>query len=185
MISLYQNQETYTTQLRALEEAAKSHPDSADVRFLLAYHYITCDHQDAAVVMLQEVVRLQPKDELASDLLKMYSTAPEKSDAAATAAPDPELAKPAYPLEKLQGDWAAQDDTGSFKLHLDKSDAFTWTFTRDGQPQKVSGAYIVRGNNLVMQPDTGGTMLSTITLKDDGTLAFTPIGDSHSLSFHR
>jgi hypothetical protein len=36
-----------------------------------------------------------------------------------------------------------------------------------------------------MQPDSGGTMLSTIALRDDRTLALTPIGDSHELTFTR
>lgn len=181
MISLYQQQDTYTTQLRALEDAAKANPDQADLRFLLAYHYITCDHQDAAVVMLKDVVRLQPKDELAAELLKMYTPAPDGPDAAKSPAPD--LEKPAYPMEKLRGDWTAKDDSGTFKLHLGEKDDFQWSFARDGQPQSVSGAYIVRGNNLVMQPDSGGTMLSTITLEANGALKFTPIGNAHALTF--
>jgi hypothetical protein len=49
----------------------------------------------------------------------------------------------------------------------------------------VSGAYIVRGTNLVMQPDTGGTMVSTIALKNDRTLEFTPVGDAQKLTFTR
>ncbi|AMV20290.1 tetratricopeptide repeat protein [Planctomyces sp. SH-PL14] len=183
MISLYQNQDTYTAQLRALEDAAKASPDAADLRFLLAYHYITCDHKDAAVVMLKEVVRLQPKDELAAELVKMYSPAPDQP-AATAEAKAPDLEKPAFPMEKLEGDWTAKDDSGgAFKLHLGDKDVFTWTFTRDGQPQAVSGAYIVRGTNLVMQPDSGGTMISTIALKNDSTLSFTPVGNAKALTF--
>ncbi len=36
-----------------------------------------------------------------------------------------------------------------------------------------------------MQPDTGGTMISEIALKDDNTLSFAPIGDAEKLTFRR
>jgi len=191
MISLYSNKATYTAQLRQLESAVKANPKAADVRFLLAYHYLTCDYKDAAVALLKTVTELQPKDVLAADLVKMYTPAPDSAEGASTAstatpdAPAPDLEKPAYPLEKLQGDWVARDDRGEFALHLGKDDAFTWKFTREGKPQSVKGAYVIRGKNLVMQPDTGGTMLSEITLQNDQTLLFTPIGESQKLTFTR
>jgi hypothetical protein len=47
------------------------------------------------------------------------------------------------------------------------------------------GVYIVRGDSLVMQPDTGGTMVSTIALENDRTLKFTPVGDAEKLTFTR
>ncbi len=181
MISLYGNADDYSEQLRKLESAVLADKSAADVRFLLAYHYLTCDHKDAAINMLKEVTQLQPKDQLSADLLKMYAPdediPPPKTDA-----PPPNLEKPAYPMEKLKGDWTASDKDGQFALHLG-GDEFSWKFTRDGQPQAVSGAYVVRGNNLVMQPDSGGTMLSEITLKGDHTLIFAPIGEANKLTF--
>ena len=183
MISLYGNAQTYTNQLRALEDYVKTNPQSADARFLLAYHYITCDHKDTAVGFLKAVCKLQPKDQLAADLVKMYS--PQDDAAPAPDTPPPAVEKPAYPLEKLQGDWKASDADGQFQLTLGKDDKFTWKFTRDGQPQSVSGAYTVRGTNLVMQPDSGGVMLSDIKLKDDGSLLFSPIENGRKLTFTR
>src|SRR5690606_30417364 len=128
--------------------------------------------------------QLEPKDDLAAQLVKMYSPVSEESKQAEDA-PPPDLEKPAYPMEKLYGDWTATSDGGEFSLHLGDNDEFVWKFTRDGQPQSVSGAYIVRGNNLVMQPDTGGTMISTITLEGDQTLEFTPLQGSKKLVFRR
>ncbi|HUQ69451.1 MAG TPA: hypothetical protein VM165_08015 [Planctomycetaceae bacterium] len=181
MISLYSNPDTYSQQLRRLETAVKGNAKATDVRFLLAYHYLTCDHKDAAVKMLKEVSKLEPKDELAAELVKMYAPADETPAAPDT--PPPNLEKPAYPLEKLRGDWAARGDGGEFALHLGEKEDFSWKFTRDGKPQSVSGVYAVRGDNLVMQPDTGGTMLSTIALKDDRTLVFAPIDGGNKLTF--
>lgn len=183
MISLYGNATTYTNQLRALEDYVKTNPQSADARFLLAYHYITCDHKDTAVGFLKAVCKLQPKDQLAADLVKMYS--PQDDTAPAPDSPPPAVEKPAYPMEKLQGDWKATDGDGQFQLTLGKNDEFTWKFTRDGKPQSVSGAYAVRGTNLVMQPDSGGVMLSDIKLNDDGSLLFSPIDNGRKLTFTR
>jgi tetratricopeptide (TPR) repeat protein len=183
MSSLYSSNDVYTTQLRKLETAAAADPQSADERFLLAYHYLTCDQKDAAVSTLKQVVQLEPKDQLSADLLKMYGP-PIASPPTLAAAP-PDLAKPNWPPEKLQGDWKAKQGDGQFDLNLGADDAFTWKFDRDGEPQSVTGAYAVRGDNLVMQPDTGGTMLSQIALADDRTLLFTPIGDAERLTFHK
>src|SRR4029450_13805302 len=40
--SLYPDVDTYTAQLRALENYRDTHPKSADGHFLAGYHYMTC-----------------------------------------------------------------------------------------------------------------------------------------------
>jgi len=181
MISLYSSQEVYTQQLRALEAAAGSDPRSADMRFLLAYHYLTADHPEAAVEMWRQVVQINPGDKLSTDLLAMYG--PQTDAAPQPAALPPDLDKPAYSAEQLAGNWTAKKGDDSFGLKLGADGAFEWSFTHAGQAQTVTGAYALGGNNLVMQPDTGGTMLSTITLDDAGTLVFAPIGETEKLTF--
>lgn len=184
MISLYSNSETYTSHLRKLESYVQANPDAADAQFLLAYHYLTTGHTDDAVTLLKSVVQLQPKDNLSTQLIQMYSP-PSADPPKTTDTKAPDLEKPAYAMEKLYGDWTATHDDGTFSLHLGENDEFTWKFTRDGQPQSVSGAYAIRGQNLVMQPDSGGTMISTITLKNDKTLDFVPIENGTKLTFTR
>jgi len=70
MRSLYPSGEVYTAQLRALEAHRNEHPRSADARFLLAYHYITCGRHEAAARELEAVTLLLPSDKLAAKLLK-------------------------------------------------------------------------------------------------------------------
>lgn len=182
LISLYAKPETYTEQLRKLEASIKAKPDSADALFLLGYHYLTGNHQDEAVACWKRVVELQPDDNLSSQLVQMYSKT-DASESSKPSGPAPDLEKPAYPLPKLEGKWEAQSQDGQFALELKDDKTFNWTYTQDGKPQAVSGVYDIRGNNLVMQPNSGGTMLSTITLKDDQTLEFDPVGDSKELTF--
>lgn len=70
----YTNPDVYYSQLRALEQYRSLHPGSPEARFLLAYHYMSCGRNEAATVELQEVVRLNPKDQLASQLLAGLSS---------------------------------------------------------------------------------------------------------------
>jgi hypothetical protein len=184
MISLYSNPETYTDQVRKLEDAIRQSPESADLRFLLAYHYITQGHKDDAVALLKEVIQLQPKDKLSADLVKMYDPPSSATPPPAAASAD-NVKEPAWPMAKLEGNWTATGKDGEYDMTLAADDTFTWTFKRDGKDQKMSGAYVVRGKNLVLQPDSGGVMLSEISLKDDRTLEFSPIGEANKLSFKK
>lgn len=71
--SMYDQKETYTQQLRNLENFTKSHPESASSRFLLAYHYLSMGHMEHAVKTLEKVVQLQPEDHLAKSLLDVLT----------------------------------------------------------------------------------------------------------------
>ncbi len=69
LIGNYADANLYTEQLRGLEAYVKANPKSAAARFVLAYHYITQGHGDAAAGQLKEVVALQPSDTLSAQLL--------------------------------------------------------------------------------------------------------------------
>jgi tetratricopeptide (TPR) repeat protein len=65
MVGLYPDLDTYTSQLRELEDSVRSLGD-APQRFLLAYHYLVQGHKDAAAQQFQNVVKIQPNDELSA-----------------------------------------------------------------------------------------------------------------------
>ena len=58
MAGLYPSIDVYTAQLRKLEAFVTANPSSTAGRFVLAYHYLTQGHIDAAVAQLKEVVAL-------------------------------------------------------------------------------------------------------------------------------
>src|SRR5271166_1655729 len=98
LIGLYSDVNVYTGQLRALEASIKQNPQSAAARFVLAYHYLTAGHADAAISQLKDVTQLQPKDIVAAQLLRQLQqaspgwpgiapTTPAPAQAAAGAAP--------------------------------------------------------------------------------------------------
>jgi tetratricopeptide (TPR) repeat protein len=85
LASLYQNTDTHTQQLRALEAYVRENPEDAAAAFLLAYHYMTMGHLDAAVSMWERVARLLPEDELTPQLLDAFR--PDVAEPAAPATP--------------------------------------------------------------------------------------------------
>jgi tetratricopeptide (TPR) repeat protein len=99
LFGYYGDQARYTTQLRALEKYSHEKPNSAEARFLRAYHYLMTGHIDAAKEQLTEAVKLTPADKLAADLLKKYSgdVAAPPPPGAVPAAPQGAPAKPANP----------------------------------------------------------------------------------------
>lgn len=70
MATIYPDWNSYTPQLRALEEYVQRNPKEADGRFLLAYQYLVLGYKDQAVAQFRDVVRLEPKDQLSAALLK-------------------------------------------------------------------------------------------------------------------
>lgn len=180
--SLYPSTGAYAEQLRRLEDSIKQ-KDSADARFLLAYHYLTCDHKEAAIAQLKSVIKLQPKDEVAAQLLQMYAPG-ETGSSEPPPAPEKDI-PPAFPPEKLQGTWTAKDGDGQFTLVLSGDGKFTWTFTREGAPQTMEGTWSLQGNDLAMEPTAGGLMLSEVKLADDSTLDFAPLGQTTKLTFKK
>ena len=75
MVGLYPDADTYTNQLRALEAAVRATPDSAAGHFLLAYHYMVQGHNEAAVTQFQNVLTIQPGDQIAGSFVKALKPA--------------------------------------------------------------------------------------------------------------
>ena len=68
--AIYQNVDTYTSQLRGLEDYVKAHPKSAEGQFLLGVQYMTTGYSSDAHDHLTLAAQLTPKDKIVQDLLK-------------------------------------------------------------------------------------------------------------------
>jgi tetratricopeptide (TPR) repeat protein len=172
--SLYGNVADYTTQLRRLEAFVGENPNSSDARFLLAYHYLTAGHTDAARQQLGEVDKLTPGDRLVKQLLGV-------SAATDQAAPSPP-ARPApsddqsIKAEQLVGVWTAPGNNGSkFQMTLDKDSSFSWKFTSGKKSDEIKGIFAVEQNNLALEVNDGSVLLADISLAGNG-LQFKVIG---------
>jgi tetratricopeptide (TPR) repeat protein len=177
MSDFYPNVDVYTSQLRALERHRDQNPKAADIRFLLAYHYMTCGYSDSAVKELKEVVKLNPKDQLASQLLMGLSgekvPAPQPEPSAASA--------PSLPVDaaSLVGDWTASRPDGSaFAFTLGQDSAYTWKFDNGGQSQSYSGKYTLADGMLILKQDNNPVMIGQVTMVDGDRFNFKLVGDN-------
>ncbi|MDB5346305.1 MAG: hypothetical protein JWP89_4682 [Schlesneria sp.] len=182
MSSLYPSVETYTTQLRALEQYARQKPSAADAHFVLAYHYITGTHKEAAIKQLQEVARLQPSDQLTVQLIKgLGGEVPTQPGASQQPTPmpppaaDPQLAgddqppPPDIDPAKIIGRRTAKRSDGTtFTLDLTSDNKFTWSFERAGKKQSFGGTYTVDGAVLVLEREDKATMPGLVTIEGTG-----------------
>ncbi len=183
--SMYANAGIYTEQLRTLEGFTKANPQDAASRFLLAYHYMSCGHPDAAARHLQQVVKLMPNDRVAADVLKMVS-APQAGQPGETAQqPTPQppqeptrpAAKPVDPAT-LVGTWkAARPDGSKFDLTLTNDAKFTWSFAqKDQAAQAFGGNYSVEGNVLALERKDGGSLIAEVTPGGEAKFNFKLLG---------
>jgi tetratricopeptide (TPR) repeat protein len=178
MSSLYPSVDTYTQQLRALEDYVRQNPDSADARFDLAYHYLTAGHRDEAAKQLKDIVRLSPNDQVSRQLLAMIAPSESGSPSAAPAAspttePEPKRTAPS----SIVGNWKAPATAGgTVELTLLEDGRFTWKLTRQDKSQTFEGQYELTGTALVLEYSNGGTMVARVNSEGTDRFAFKMVG---------
>lgn len=179
--SLYPSTETYTTQLRVLEDYVRANPRSAEARFVLAYHYITCGHTNPAITQLKEVLGLKPQDQLSAYLLKTLTKTSGAASASATppsaeASADSAVENPAtaglpdIEGSKLVGTWTGQraKDPTRFTLTLTTDGKFTWGYQRNGKGNSFGGKYTTEGPMLMLERQDGASMPGIIKMTTTG-----------------
>lgn len=176
--SMYATISTYTDQFRDLEVYVKDNPSSADARFVLAYHYLTCGHPDSARKQYEEVLKLQPDDQLSAQLVKLLASEPA-AETGGQPVPQPPDAEPAdaehatppadIDATKIVGKWSAKrKDGAAFTLNLTPDSKFTWGFEQGGKKQEFGGKYSVDGAILVLERTDGAQMPGLVTLAGNG-----------------
>jgi tetratricopeptide (TPR) repeat protein len=176
MASLYPNIETYTSQLRKLEAFLSANPKSTGARFVLAYHYLTQGHTEAAVRQLKEIVALSPQDTLSAQLIKQFSP----SDAATETPAAPTATAPAAPAKQgnLVGSWTSHPsgDT-TIELRIGEDGAFTWNVTAKGKPRQLTGKWSLADDLLTLaQSGQGGALVGHIAWHADNKWSFRALG---------
>ena len=197
MASLYGNDVgQYTAQLRALENFTKSNSDDAGSQFLLGYHYMTTGHPESAAKEFASVVKLQPKDQVAKDLLALVNK-PKDGDVATAPAPREEAAPVSKPDENLRpidaaaiaGQWKSSREDGSkFDLDLRKDKTFSWKFDQGSRHEDIQGTFTTEGSLLLLQKKDGGSMVGHVAQDGEGKFTFKLLGapaDDPGLTFSR
>lgn len=185
MASLYPDVEQYTEQLRALEAFAKKNTDDAGAQFLLGYHYMTLGHPENAATEFSKVVKVQPKDRVAQDLLQLVDKPkegerpeplPEPGENVADTKPE-EPPPAAFKAEAVVGAWtASRDDGAKFNLDLNADKSFKWHYAQGDRHDEFAGTYSLEGSLLVLQRKDGGAMVGHLTPDGDGKFTFKMLG---------
>jgi tetratricopeptide (TPR) repeat protein len=162
LIGLYPDVDTYTNQLRALEAALRSNPNSTPERFLLAYHYLVQGHTDEAGREFANIAKVEPKDQLSASFAKALTKAKEMEAAETTtavagaqpsttsgkplvatsasvpnapgaAAPPAGATSSTHPAEALEPPPPPADMAGTWKAAATPDTAVTLTLKADGE----------------------------------------------------
>ena len=164
MAGLYPNIDVYTSQLRKLEAFVSANPTSTTSRFVLAYHYLTQGHTDAAVSQFKAVVALTPQDTLSAQLVKQFSPPAAAPDTAAATTASPPVATTAK-QGNLAGNWTAHPagDT-TINLRIGDDETFTWKVTAKGKPRQLTGKWSLTNNLLTLaQEGDAGALVGRVS----------------------
>jgi len=171
--SLFPSADVYTAQLRELEETRNLNKEDAAIRFLLAYHYLMLGHQESAVQELTKVVELEPRDQMAAELLTKVTgqeVQPQETQQpaqppqnnggglgalgfAGAEAPtvDVKQVKEEKPEVRLSGDFKASPAEGvEFRLSLKQDKTFVWSFKTPESESSFEGTYTIADNELTL-----------------------------------
>lgn len=181
MVSLYNAQETYLSQLQALESYSKAKPDAADARFLLGYHHMVCGFLDKATIEFAAAARLQPADNVSAQLRDLTAASSnngteDTSDDAeepATQTPPPEP----VPLEKLAGTWVSDKGAqGTISLAFKDDGRFIWTYKNGDKSNEFDGEFSMNDDGLLVLDAEESQMVASVALPQDGELKFILVG---------
>ncbi len=163
---------------------------------MLAYHYLTADHRDAAAQVLQQLVAIKPNDTLSAQLLKQL-TAPAPSPNGAPSAstppapatattPNPVVSAPP-PGATIAGTWTAQPTADTkVTLTIQPSGAFTWQVVKPAKTEQFAGISTFGANVLTLAQDNGPVLVGRLQWNGPNKMTFRVVGnnpDDHGLEF--
>ena len=162
---LYNSVDTYSAQLRKLEDYCQGHPEDAAAHFVLAYHYLVGGHTDDAAEALRVVVAKQPDDAVAKQLLAAVAPTP-------AAAAKPESA--AVPETDLVGTWRATAADDTVVLTIGEDSSFTWKASpKGGPPVEISGTIDTTRDTIALVSEKAGTMTGKVVPQGPDAFEFT------------
>ena len=146
---------------------------------MLAYHYLTQGHTDAAVNVLKQVVALKPGDTLSAKLLRQLDPPKDSTSTAAASAATPAPTDTTPPQgASIAGTWNAKPaaDT-AVALSIQPGGDFTWQVTQKGQEQQFAGTSTYGDGILTLAQDKGPGLVGRVSWTDASHITFRIVGD--------
>jgi tetratricopeptide (TPR) repeat protein len=175
LVGLYSGIDAYTEQQRGLEQYIRANPKSSGARFVLAYHYLTQGHNDAALAEFKNVQTLAPGDTLSAQLIKQLS--PPEETPAPTTAPSTTAPTTAAKEGKLPGTWSAKPNADTtIALNVKEDGTFTWKVTIKGKTQVIAGSWSLTSGILTLAQDTQAALVGKVAWQEKDRFQFRAIG---------
>jgi tetratricopeptide (TPR) repeat protein len=185
MVGLYPDVDTYTKQLRALEDSIRRNTTIPSNRFVLAYHYMVQENFENARQQFEHVAQLQPKDELAAQFAKALSSssharttpAPNAAPASKTA----EVLEASPPPAALVGTWKAKPMPDlSVELTIRGNGEFSWEVNTKGHTDSVTGDASYRDGVLTLTHADAPDLIGNIVNLEEKQFGFELQGGGHA-----
>lgn len=188
--NLYPSVDTYTQQLRQLEDFCRANRGDAAARFVLAYHYLVAGHGEEAADELEQVVKLKPADMVAKRLLEAIRPPAAEADPPAPAGDAAQSTPPAkVPETDLVGRWKAANGKETVELVITADSTFTWKAVNAGRPPvELGGTVETAADAIRLESDTAGAMVGKVASKGSDAFEFSLPGapaDVKPLLFER
>jgi tetratricopeptide (TPR) repeat protein len=202
LISLYNNPDTFTAQLRALETIAHGSSAGPAEHFILAYLYMTEGFAEQAAREFQKVVSLAPSDTLSARLLAQLESDRKSAAEAAQAGPDakpgasapnevaaPASGTPEAKIFSIVGTWTASPAPNQeITLSVTPDHMFTWSVSQAGKVHELRGQSNYGNGLLTLAPGQGEPLAGRVVWQDDSHFTFQAGGGGPAdpgLSFHK
>jgi hypothetical protein len=192
----YPNVEIYTGQLQRLQTYVNENPQSSAGHFVLAYHYLTQGHNDAAARELKQVVGLKPSDAVAKTLLQQIDAANGNSAAQPPQPPGAAATAPATPIDTtvpegatINGTWSAKPNADtSVSMTIQPDGTFRWDLNLKGQAKQFTGTSTFGNGLLTLLPENVPPIVGKVSWTDTNHMTFHAVGDNSAaggLSFSK
>jgi tetratricopeptide (TPR) repeat protein len=180
MVSLYDDRETYTRQLRLLEDYSDRNPRGVAAHFVLAYHYLTTGFVDEAVGQWGRVLALRPNDRLSAGLIQelqpSLTTNGHQVARTSMTSGTPASAAAAAPSGKprrLVGTWIARPaaDT-TITLVFQPRGLIVWKVSQPGRDREFAGFAIYEQKTLTLSQDQDNSLVGIVHWQDEDHFTF-------------
>ena len=175
MSSLYENRNDYSAQLATLEKQVQENANEPAALFVLSYHYLVQGEQEKAILTLENVVRIQPKDSTAKRMLDALASL-GKNQSKST-----QVSKPSDEETDLIGNWKAIAGNTSIELSIAADTSFQWKASTPGQPSiMLSGQLSADQDAIVLVNEEAGSIAGSVTSMGNDQWQFSLEGEKNS-----
>lgn len=177
VVSLYGDRDTYTRQLRLLEEEVEKNPRASAPRFVLAANYLTNGYVREAIEEWAGVQEQHPDDVVTAGLLRALRPSRPGAESVASPPPPSTDSEPAPARDRdrdsFVGTWIARPrlETTITMIFMPRGHV-TWKVSQPGRDREFKGYAVYARKVLTISENEDNALVGTVRWHDDGRFTF-------------